>query len=74
MARQDFELKQATYQAQQATVRESEARLTQARAQREQQAANLTSMQRHIAQARAGLTMVADVLQKHSSFAPLDGG
>jgi HlyD family secretion protein len=73
MAKQDFELKQATYQAQQATVRESEARLTQARAQREQQAANLTSMQRHIAQARAGLTMVADVLQKHSSFAPLDG-
>jgi HlyD family secretion protein len=73
MAKQDFELKQASYQAQLATVRESEARLTQARAQREQQAATLTSMQRRIAQARAGLTMVADVLLKHSSFAPLDG-
>jgi HlyD family secretion protein len=73
MAKQDFELKEATYDAQKATVRESEARLTQARAQREQQAATLTSMQRRIAQARAGLTMVADVLQKHSSFAPLDG-
>jgi HlyD family secretion protein len=73
MAKQDYELRQATYAAQQATVRESEARLTQARAQREQQAATMTSMQRRIAQAKAGLTMVNDVLQKHSSFAPLDG-
>ncbi len=73
MAKQDFELKQATYNAQEATVRESEARLTQARAQREQQAATLNSMQRRIAQAKAGLAMVADVLEKHSSFAPLDG-
>jgi len=73
LARQDYELKEATYKAQEATVRESEARLTQARAQREQQAANLTSMQRRIAQAKAGLALVADVLQKHSSFAPLDG-
>jgi HlyD family secretion protein len=73
MAKQDFELKEATYRAQEATVRESEARLTQAHAQREQQAATLTSMQRRIAQAKAGLTMVNDVLQKHSSFAPLDG-
>lgn len=73
MAKQDFELKQAMYSAQQATVRESEARLTQARAQREQQAASLTSMQRRIGQAQAGLTMVTDVLHKHSSFAPLDG-
>jgi HlyD family secretion protein len=73
MAKQDFELKQATWAAQQATVRESEARLTQARAQREQQAATLMSMQRRIAQARAGLTLVTDVLHKHSSFAPLDG-
>ncbi|MBZ5626566.1 MAG: efflux RND transporter periplasmic adaptor subunit [Acidobacteriia bacterium] len=73
MAKQDFELKQASYQAQLATVRESEARLTQAHAQREQSAATLTSMQRRILQARAGLTMVTDVLHKHSSFAPLDG-
>jgi len=73
MAKQDYELKEATYRAQEATVRESEARLTQARAQREQQAATLTSMQRRITQAQAGLTAVADVLQKHSSFAPLDG-
>ena len=73
MAKQDYELKQATYTAQLATVRESEARITQARAQREQQAASLTSMQRRIAQAKASLTMVADVLKKHSSFAPLDG-
>ena len=73
LARQDFELKKFTYQAQLAAVKESEARLTQARAQREQQAASLTSMQRRIAQARAGQAMVSDVLHKYSSFAPLDG-
>jgi len=73
LARQDFELKKFTYQAQLAAVKESEARLTQARAQREQQAASLTSMQRRIAQARAGQAMVSDVLHKFSSFAPLDG-
>ena len=73
MAKQDFELKKFSYQAQQAAVKESETRLVQARAQREQQAASLTSTQRHIAQARAGLTLVNDVLHKHSSFAPLDG-
>jgi len=73
LARQDFELKKFTYQAQVAAVKESEARLTQARAQREQQAASLTSMQRRIAQARAGQAMVSDVLHKYSSFAPLDG-
>ena len=73
LAKQDFELKKFTYQAQQAAVKESETRLIQARGQREQQAAQLTSTQRRIAQARAGQTMVSDVLHKFSSFAPLDG-
>lgn len=73
LAKQDFELKKFTYQAQQAAVKESEARLTQARAQREQTSAQLNSSQRRIAQARAGQTMVSDVLHKFSSFAPLDG-
>jgi len=73
LAKQDFELKKFTYQAQQSAVKESETRLVQARAQREQQAAQLTSTQRHIAQARAGQTMISDVLHKYSSFAPLDG-
>jgi len=73
MAKQDFDLKRFTYQAQQAAVAQSETRITQARAQREQTAAQLTGSQRRIAQAKAGLSLVADVLHKHSSFAPLDG-
>ena len=48
-------------------------RLVQARAQREQSAAGLSGTQKRIAQARATLTRFSDVLQKHNSFAPLDG-
>jgi HlyD family secretion protein len=54
-------------------VREAEARLVQARTQRAQQAAQLTATQRRIAQVRAGLTRISDVLRKHNAFAPLDG-
>jgi HlyD family secretion protein len=73
MARQDYDLRKFTYESQQAAIRESEARLQQARAQREQYSAQLMSSQKHIAQMRAGLVRVADILHKHSSFAPLDG-
>jgi HlyD family secretion protein len=73
MARQDYDLKRFTYQTQQAAVKESEARLTQARAQRDQVAAQLTSAQRRIAQTRAGLVRVNDLLKKRNSYAPLDG-
>src|SRR5205823_10249270 len=45
----------------------------QARAQREQTAATLTSMQRRIAQSQAGLVKVNDLLQKRNAYAPLDG-
>ena len=71
--KQDFELKKYTYAAQLAAIQQSEARVTQARAQREQQAANLASMQRRIAMARANLERINDILHKHNSYAPLDG-
>ena len=73
MAKQDFELKKFTYDAQVAAIQESEARITQARAQREQQAASLKSAQKRIAQADANLVRMNDILHKHNSFAPLDG-
>ncbi len=73
MARQDFELKEATYRSQQAAIQESEARVAQARAQREQQAASLSSAQKRIGLAKANLTRLDDILRKHSSYAPLDG-
>jgi len=73
MAGQEFELKKATYDAQLAVVRQSEARLVQARAQREQTAAQLNSSQRRIAQMRANLARATDVLHKFNAYAPLDG-
>jgi HlyD family secretion protein len=73
IARQEYEQKLATYDAQVASVRESRTRLAQSRAQREQAAAQLTGTQRRIAQARAGLNRVSDILSKYNAYAPLDG-
>lgn len=73
LAQQDFDLKKATYEGQVALVRQSEVKLTQARAQREQTAAQLASAQKKIAQANASLTRVTDILQKYDAFAPLNG-
>jgi len=73
MARQDFELKKFTYEAQVSAVKESETRLVGAKAQREQTAAQLASTQRRVAVARANLVRYDDILQKHNSYAPLDG-
>jgi len=69
---QDYEVKKFTYDAQVAAVQQSEARLVQAQAQREQTAAQLTATQRRIAVARASLTRINDILHKYDSFAPLD--
>jgi HlyD family secretion protein len=73
LAKQDFELKKFAYDAQQATVRGSEMRLIQARAQRDQSVAQLSSAQKRIAQYSAGLVRFNDILQKHNAYAPLDG-
>jgi len=73
LATQDFELKKATYDGQVALVRQSEAKLVQARAQKEQTAAQLASAERKVAQVRAGLTRATDVLEKYDAFAPING-
>jgi HlyD family secretion protein len=73
IARQDYDTRKAALEVQKATVREAQARLVQARAQREQQAAQLAATQKRVAQARAGLTRISDVLAKHNAVAPLDG-
>jgi HlyD family secretion protein len=72
-AKQDFEMKKYTYDAQVAALAESKARITQAQAQREQTAAQLAAAQRQIAQARANLVRFDDILRKHNAFAPIDG-
>jgi HlyD family secretion protein len=73
LATQDFEVKKDTYETQLAVVRQNQARLVQARAQREQAAAQLASQQKKIAQARANLTRLSDVLEKFNAYSPLDG-
>src|SRR5207237_10243101 len=62
-----------THQSHAAASKESEARITQARGQRDQQAATLKAMQTRIGMARANMVRVNDLLQKHNSYAPLDG-
>jgi HlyD family secretion protein len=72
-AKQDFEMKKYVYDAQVAAIAESQARVVQAKAQREQTAAQLSSAQRQIAQAKANLTRFDDILRKHNAYAPIDG-
>jgi HlyD family secretion protein len=73
MAKQDYDLRKFTYEAQLATIKQSEQRLVQARAQREQSTAGLASAQKRIAQSKAVLVRFNDILQKHNAYAPIDG-
>jgi HlyD family secretion protein len=69
----DFDQRKSTYESQKAGLREAELRLEQLKSQRAQTLAQITSSQRRIAQAQAGLTRVADILAKHDVVSPLDG-
>ncbi|HKA00875.1 MAG TPA: efflux RND transporter periplasmic adaptor subunit, partial [Candidatus Solibacter sp.] len=73
ISKQDYDLRKFTYEAQLATIKQSEQRLVQARVQREQAAAGLSSAQKRIAQYKAVLVRFNDILQKHNAFAPIDG-
>jgi len=73
LARQDFELKKFSYEAQKAQIAQSETGILKAIAQRDQQAAQLASTRTKIAQAKANFNRFADVLRKYDSVAPLDG-
>jgi len=73
LAKQDFDLRKFSYEAQLATIKQSEQRLVQARAQREQAAAQLAGAQKRIAQYKAVLVRFNDILQKFNAYAPIDG-
>ena len=73
VAKQEYDQRKADYDTALAAVNESEARVEQAKSQRAQAAAQLSSSQRRIAQFKAQLNRVADVLAKYDSLAPLDG-
>jgi HlyD family secretion protein len=73
LAKQDFDGKKFAYDGQKAAVAQAVSRLQQARTQKDQAAATLAGNQRRIAQAKANLTRFTDVLEKHNSFAPIEG-
>jgi HlyD family secretion protein len=73
IAKQDYDQRRAEFDSSAAAVRESEARLAQAKAQRSQLASALNASQRRITQAQAGLRRATDVLQRTQALAPLDG-
>ena len=73
IAPQDFESKKAIYDLAVATLDQSEKRVNQARAQRAQTAAQLSSAQKKVAQYQAMVARSANVLSQFDAVAPLDG-
>jgi HlyD family secretion protein len=73
LAKQDFDTRKAAYDAAAAALNEQQTRLAQANSQREQQAAQLASTQRRVAQAKAVLAQYSDMLHKYDSYSPIDG-
>ena len=69
----DYDQRKAAYDSQLASLREAELRLEQLKSQRAQTLAQITSSQRRVAQAQAGLVRVSDILAKHDVVSPLDG-
>ena len=66
IAKSDFDSRQNAWATAEAGLVQAKARVSQAKAQKD-------SADRHVAQARANLTRVADVLQKTTYSAPYDG-
>ena len=73
IAKQDYDVRKSTYDSQLASLRGAEASLKQMIAQREQSAAQLSGSQKRVAQSRATLRRVSDVLAKHLATSPIDG-
>src|SRR5580692_477336 len=66
IAKQDYDIKKATWEQADAGLAQAQARVAQAKAQKD-------SMDKHITQNQANLTRVSDVLQKTTYEAPFDG-
>jgi HlyD family secretion protein len=73
IARQEYDTKRTALDAQQAAVREAEARLDQAHADRQRVAAQNAAAQRRVTQIQANLRRASDVLDKYNVYAPIDG-
>jgi HlyD family secretion protein len=70
---QDYEAKKAAYDLVQAVLQSSASKVSQARAQRAQAAAQLNASQIGIAQSRAMVARSSDILNEYEAVAPLDG-
>lgn len=70
---QDYEAKKAAHDLAQAVLQSSASKVSQARAQRAQAAAQLNASQIGIAQSRAMVARSSDILNEYEAIAPLDG-
>lgn len=73
IAKQDYDTRVADYRSAQLALREDEARLAQAKSQKNQYAAQLSSVQRRVAQSEAGLARISDILAKFDAVSPING-
>jgi HlyD family secretion protein len=73
IAKQDYDKTQAEYDTAIAGVYEARTKIAQAKSQESQAKQQLISAQRRVTQAQATLTRYADVFDKYSVIAPLDG-
>jgi len=73
MSRQEFDTRKAAFDSFTAAIPEAESRVAQARANREQFAAQLSASQRRIGVSQANLRRASDALQRTQATAPIDG-
>jgi len=73
VARQEYDNRQSSLKAQEAALREAEARLDQTKADRQRIAAQLNATQRKVSQIEANLRRASDVLDKYNVYSPIDG-
>jgi len=69
----DYDQRKASYDSEVASLREAQLHLDELRSQRAQSVAQVTSAQRRVTQAQAGLTRLADILEKHDVVTTSDG-
>jgi HlyD family secretion protein len=73
LSRQEFDTRKAAFDSFTAAIPEAESRVAQARANREQFAAQLAASQRRIGVSQANLRRASDALQRTQATAPIDG-
>lgn len=73
ISRQEYETRKYAYEANLSAVKEAEARVSQLKAARAQQAAQLNAAQRRVTSSQANLRVAADILQRTFATSPIDG-